>query len=105
MSDKLFTKDVTHAVLDGMHVVVLHDTAIVTWGDKTITLDTGGWWTRLTKDKMNQTSRDFNLGFVVYQEDHKWYVARRIYGQSEFDWDNPIPFVTQTLLLNRRYER
>lgn len=102
MSDRLFTKNTQFIKVDGMHSIVVHDTSIVKWDDKLIILDTGGWWTPLTKKKMNQTSRNFNLGFVVYQEGQRWYVVRKMV--NEFDWDNPTPFVTQTLSLTRRYD-
>ena len=39
-----------------------------------IVLNTGGYFTATTKTRMNQASRQFNLGFLVFQEDFKWYV-------------------------------
>ena len=40
----------------------------------TIRLDSGGYRTQTTKLRMNQTSREYNLGFKVYQKQTKWYV-------------------------------
>jgi hypothetical protein len=50
------------------------NTEIVRWVNNTITLNSDGWETVTTKRKMNQASRQFALGFSVYQLDHKWYV-------------------------------
>ena len=49
-------------------------TNIVYWRDGFVTLDSGGWETVTTKRKMNQASRQFGLGFSVYQRDYIWFV-------------------------------
>ena len=54
--------------------VKYHSTDVVRFSDKHITLDTGNWWTVTTKLRMNQASRQFNLGYHVYQKDWTWYV-------------------------------
>lgn len=36
-------------------------------------LHTGGYFSSLTKNRMNQASTEYNLGYVVYQKKHKWY--------------------------------
>ena len=41
---------------DGKTKVVYYDTAIVTFDKDAIILDTGGWWTRSTKTRMNQAN-------------------------------------------------
>lgn len=108
MSGRLFTRTTTFVAMDDMQAVVVHDTPIVKWNEELIILDTGGFGTRLTKNKMNQTARDFDLDFRVYQEKSEWYVVRWHEWAPTlwaWDWDNPIPFVTDTLALTRRYER
>jgi hypothetical protein len=43
--------------------------------NKKVHLNTGGWWTRTTKVRMNQFSNEFcNGAFYVYQKNHDWYV-------------------------------
>jgi len=59
----------------GQKQVVFHQTAVVTFDQKGITLDTGGWWTRTTKTRMNQASETFGLGFRVFQKMGEWFVA------------------------------
>jgi len=54
--------------------VVYAHTKIVDWADNKITLNSDGWETVTTKRKMNQASRQFCLGYNVYQKDFKWYV-------------------------------
>jgi hypothetical protein len=62
-------------VENGQTKVVYYDTTIVTFDDDVIVLDTGGWWTRSTKIRMNQASRQFGLGYTVRQVAGKWVVT------------------------------
>ena len=51
--------------------VKLHDTVIVRWySDGRVVLDSGGWRTRTTKDRMNIALKDWS----VWTEDGIWYV-------------------------------
>lgn len=54
--------------------VVLYDTTIVSFDNNTITLDHGGWKTATTKQRMNQASDEFDLGYYVYRDNYRWYV-------------------------------
>lgn len=54
--------------------IVYHNTPVVSFNDKVIILNTGGWFTNTTKTRMNQTSHMFDLGFSVYQKDYSWFV-------------------------------
>jgi hypothetical protein len=45
--------------------LTLHDTNVVSFNDRWITLRTGGWKTMMTKARMNWASRNFALGFTV----------------------------------------
>lgn len=76
--DKLGTRATTVRRLDtgegDMVIVTYHDTDVVKWTAKKIILDSGGWRTATTKTRMNQASRQFGLGFSVFQEDYSWYV-------------------------------
>ena len=54
--------------------VFFHDTPVVTFNEKTIELNTGGWRTRSTKVRMNQASQEFGLGFRVFQKARDWFV-------------------------------
>jgi hypothetical protein len=60
--------------IDEMTKVSYHHTAVVSFNEKKIVLDNGGYRTVTTKARMNQASNQFNLGFSVYQKDYKWYV-------------------------------
>jgi hypothetical protein len=72
--------------------VLFHDTPVVTFDERTIELDSGGWWTRTTKVRMNQASQEFGLGFRVFQKQNKWFV--------EFQQET-LPFKTESILLDR----
>lgn len=54
--------------------VIYHQTAVVTFNATTIRLFTGGWKSNTTKTRMNQTSNQSNLGYYVYQKNHKRFV-------------------------------
>jgi len=75
--------------------VVYHQTqtTIVTFDDKEITLDNGGWTTSTTKTLMNQASNQFGLGFGVCSIGWQWYA----YYQGEI-----IPFNHSVLVLKRQ---
>ena len=65
-------------------IVRYHDTDVVSFDDSVVTLDTGGWFTKTTKARMNQASAQFNLGFRVYAEKGIWYVSLSAPGQGPY---------------------
>jgi hypothetical protein len=65
----------TYVRSDGNAIIVrYHYTDVVKFTPKTITLNTGGWETSTTKTRMNQASRQYGLGYTVYQKDYDWFV-------------------------------
>lgn len=77
---------------DGKMKVIYHSTAIVTWDENSIVLNTGGWRTATTKNKMNQASNQYGIGFSVYQKNGNWFVDYK--GQT-------IPYDNDDLILRR----
>ena len=80
--------------VDGKTTIVrYHDTDVVTFDDRWITLDHGGYITPTTKRRMNEASAEFGLGFSVYQKNFKWIVK---IGADLLEWivtdteNNPI---------------
>jgi len=64
---------------DGTVSVILHATRIVTYHpDGRVTLNSGGWQTHTTKDRIN---RCLPPGMSVYQESYRWKV--RIEGKAD----------------------
>ena len=59
---------------DGITRVTYHNTDVVTFTDGLIILNTGGWFTVTTKARMNQTSKQFDLGYRVFQHEWLWFV-------------------------------
>ena len=51
------------------------DVVKVNWNTGIITLNTGGWDTVTTKLRMNQASREWGLGYHVYQSKGDWFVS------------------------------
>ena len=66
---------------DGRTIVRLHSTDIVDVDttDNTITLNTGGWNTVTTKERLNAVLSAFNSPYRVYQRDFQWYVQMQYY--------------------------
>ena len=89
---KTATKVDAVAVHPYFKYVQYHKTAVVRWNDDEIRLNTGGWYSATTKNRMNQTSNQFALGFRVYQLKHAWYVYYR---------GTTIPFDGREVILQR----
>ena len=64
---------ITHQ--DGVTRVILHKTAIVTDDHGDIKLDTGGWFTAVTKKRMNEVLGEWRIKERVIQHKGKWYVG------------------------------
>lgn len=56
---------------DGRRVVRLHHTDILEFGGKSVTLNTGGWKTVTTKDRLNRFQGDVQ----IYSKRGIWYVS------------------------------
>lgn len=72
--------------------VQYHNTVVVAFNDDEIILNTGGWFTKTTKVRMNQASSQYSLGYQVYQKKHNWFVSYR---------GKIIPFDGNSLKLQR----
>jgi hypothetical protein len=61
--------------------VKLHDTVvfILDKDNHTVTLNTGGWESRTTKDRINAAAREFGIPIQVYQKNYEWFID---YGQN-----------------------
>lgn len=84
----------TTVITEGNKVIVrYHNTNVVEFDENIILLNTGGYLTKTTKLRMNQTSEEFNLGFKVYAKDRVFYV----------DYKNKTyEFVNRTITLDRK---
>jgi hypothetical protein len=61
---------------DGKKITItLHNTQVVSFDDKKIILDHGGWVTTTTAARMNQASNEFNLGYYVSRKAGEMYVT------------------------------
>jgi hypothetical protein len=60
---------------DGALVGYYRGTPVARKAGNVITLQTGGWFSRTTKVRMNQFSHHFvNGSFGVYQKNYQWFV-------------------------------
>jgi hypothetical protein len=60
---------------NGIETVILYQTPIVKIGEKTIELNTGGYNTATTRNRMNQVSNEKGLGFYVSSKAGKLTVS------------------------------
>jgi len=75
---------------NGTTHLIHHKTAIVKHNhlEKTIELDSGGWQSKTTKDRMNAYFNENNLEqFGVFQKDYAWWVLT-----PNNNHKNPIPY-------------
>ncbi len=91
-SDTIGTHKTTVTTSNGSTKVQYHSTVVAEWTDTTITLRTGGYFSRTTKTRMNQSSAQFDLGYHVRQRAGQWDVEYK--GER-------IPFDANTLELTR----
>lgn len=75
---------------NGFTSVRYHSTEVVKFNHEKIILNTGGWHTFTTKTRMNQASRQFDLGYSVSQKNYEWFVSFK--GKS-------LPFVDEIELV------
>jgi len=83
---------------DGYTKVRYHNTDVISFNDREIILDSGGWQSNTTKSRINQACSQFGLGCGVFQKDYQWYVT---FGDN--DYHNPLHFHDGIKLL-RDYE-
>lgn len=80
-------------------VVRYVDTNIVTWDADHVTLNTGGWRSATTKQKMNQAAWQFKLGYSVRQRQGLWFVSR--WDASAMRWIDEQAFNGDTFVFSR----
>ena len=59
---------------DNFTKVIYHSTKVVEFNRDTIVLNSGGYETKTTKDRMNQTAKEYYLDYAVFQFDFEWFV-------------------------------
>ena len=69
------TATTVHANDHGEMVVTYHSTAVVTFTEKKVKLDSGGWRTATTRTRMNQAANQFGLPYNVFQKASEWFVS------------------------------
>ena len=65
----------TVATSGGVTRVTYHSTVVVEFTPQVVTLNSNGYQTATTKTRMNQTSKQFGLGFIVWQKNGEWSVT------------------------------
>ena len=73
-ADRIGKHKTTVTTYDSYTCVQYHSTVVVKFNGREIILDSGGWRTNTTKTRMNQASREYGLGFYVFQDNFDWFV-------------------------------
>ncbi len=60
-----------HTNATGDYCIRFHDTDILTFSNDTVTLENGGYYTKTTKDRMNEY---LPKRYHIYQKDFEWYI-------------------------------
>lgn len=63
-----------HTTPEGEIQVIYHSTPVVSFTNKAIILNHGGWMTATTKVRMNQASKQYSLGYHVWQKNWDWFI-------------------------------
>ena len=83
----------TAVIKDGKKIqVVLHSTIVVSFDDKKIQLNNGGWITTTTAVRMNQASNEYGLGYYVSRQNGEMFVSFK---------DEKVKFEGPTITLTR----
>ena len=64
---------------DGTEAIRFHNTDILSVKDGVVTLNSGGWKTNTTKDRINQYLNHFDVPFYIQQRNHQWFIAQGIF--------------------------
>ena len=75
---------------DGYTKVIYHTTKVVSFNRDMIVLNSGGWETKTTKDRMNEASHEYGLNYSVYQKDFTWYV---IYNKKCYPFEDNMQLI------------
>lgn len=76
---------VSHDANGRLQNVRYYATDIVSLKGRKIVLNSGGWHTVTTKERMNQAANVYNLGYYVFQRKYKWFVEFQGKIQEFFD--------------------
>lgn len=76
---------------DGTEAIRFHSTDILSEKDGVVTLNSGGWKTATTKDRINSFLRHFDVPFYIQQRNHQWFIAQGVfYDGMQFRNDEQI---------------
>jgi len=59
------------------YTIRYHDTDIVTVTGNTVTLDSGGWYTKTTKERINDALQEAGRSCYISQKAGEWYLVDR----------------------------
>lgn len=96
---------------NGKTCVQYHNTIVIKWDENSITLDSGGWKTKTTKERINQASDTHELGIGVFQRKFEWFVIFRnpeyltAPGQVPYWLSQEVPFEDGMTFIRKHFGR
>jgi len=92
----------TKIINDGKFTIIhVHQTDVVKFNNKKIILDTGGWKTQMTKNRMNQASNQYDLYYYVHNIRGEWVVNYRAYKNGIYGVFSK-KFINNKCIINRK---
>ncbi len=68
-------KKATKVYLDENYIIVkLYSTEIVKLNSREVILNSGGWSTNTTKNRINQSLTENGINMSVYQDNRQWFI-------------------------------
>ena len=64
---------------DGTKAIRFHNTDILSEKDGVLTLNSGGWRSRTTKDRINQYAKKLQGIPYIWQKNHQWYIGEGVF--------------------------
>ena len=61
-------------IKEGFNVVKYHNTEIFKQKENQIILNSDGWKTKTTKQRINEAFNFFNIPLALYQNKNEWYI-------------------------------
>ncbi len=84
---------------DGEYTIVTyHATQVIKWNEKEIIINTGGYRTVTTKNRINQASNQYGLGIYVKQKNGFWFVSIR---DSGYFGNQNVLMTSEKVLIDR----
>ena len=78
---------------NGSFIINLHFSPIAQIMEDKIVLDTWGYMTHTTKDRLNKILSDNKTGYTIYQVNHTWFIYDNNIPDTRYKFANNVTFI------------